>query len=90
MRAQEQPVAWGRSPASAPMEKNMHPSGREASSLYELSHIISKSTPVWDFIFSLEDLFMTSQLLGIPTPPNPWGTGKWGHCAIYVKPFHIL
>lgn len=54
------------------------------------SHMISEATPVWDFILSLEDRFMTSQLLGIPTPPNSWGTGQWGHYEIHVKPFHIL
>lgn len=70
MMAQE-PVAWDSSSASAPVNDSKHPTAREAGSPFGLSHMISKATTVWDFIFSLEDLFMTSQLLGIPTPPNP-------------------
>lgn len=55
MMAQE-PVAWDCSPASAPVNESMHPTAREAGSLSGLSHVISKATPVWDFVFSLEDL----------------------------------
>lgn len=67
----QEAVGWDCSLASAPVNESMHPTAREAGSRSGLSHRISKATPVWDFIFSLEDLFMTSQLLGIPTPSNP-------------------
>lgn len=76
----QEPVAWDCSPTSTPVDRRTHPTAREADSLSGFSHMISKATPVWDFIFSLKDLFMTSQLLGIPTPPNPWGAGQRGHC----------
>lgn len=77
MMAQE-PVAWDCSSASAPVNESKHPTAREASSLSGLSHMISKATTVWDFIFSLEDLFMTSPAAGDSHPSQSLGDRAMG------------
>lgn len=83
----QEPVAWDCSPTSTPVDRRTHPTAREADSLSGFSHMISKATPVWDFIFSLKDLFYDFPAAGDSHPSQSLGGRAAGTLQSMLSPF---